>query len=103
MEDECSMEQHPSIVHSDQPPPQTTGIDTTYGGVDNEFNSKWEEHAGKMIYNVQSNTLDLGNLQATQYKHNKHVFLLSESAVMEILTNLVMSTHVYVFCNKYLQ
>ena len=33
----------------------------------------WEEQSGKMVFNYKSKTLDLGNLKATDYKHNKYL------------------------------
>ena len=35
----------------------------------------WEENSGKMLYDMKSKTLNLANMQATAYKHNKEVFL----------------------------
>ena len=35
----------------------------------------WEENAGNMVFNCKSKTLDLGNLRATSYKHNKVVYM----------------------------
>ena len=49
-----------------------------------DFKVKWEEHSSKMIYNVQSNSLDLGNLQATAYKHNKNIFLPQGSEPIDV-------------------
>ena len=49
-----------------------------------ELKVKWEEHSSKMIYNVQSNSLDMGNLQATSYKHNKNIFLPQNSEPIDI-------------------
>ena len=40
-----------------------------------EFNSKWEEWSGHMVYNEANKVLDFGNLQASRYKHNKELFL----------------------------
>ena len=44
-------------------------------GVRNEFNLKWEENICNMPYNNRDKVLDLGNLRATQYKHNKTIYL----------------------------
>ena len=35
----------------------------------------WEEQSGNMVYNYKSKTFDLGNLRATNYKHNKITFM----------------------------
>ena len=35
----------------------------------------WEENVGNMVYNGKSRSLDLGNLKATNYKHNKVVYM----------------------------
>ena len=35
----------------------------------------WEEQTGNMVYNIKTKTFDFGNMRATQYKHNKQVFL----------------------------
>ena len=40
-----------------------------------EFNSKWEEWSGHMVFNEAEKVLDFGNLQASRYKHNKELFL----------------------------
>ena len=40
-----------------------------------EFNSKWEEWSGHMVYNEATKVLDFGNMQASRYKHNKELFL----------------------------
>ena len=46
------------------------------GKFDNsEFNSKWEEWSGHMVYNEATKVLDFGNMQASRYKHNKELFL----------------------------
>ena len=39
------------------------------------FSVKWEENVCNMPFNVKDKTLDLGNLRATQYKHNKTICL----------------------------
>ena len=35
----------------------------------------WEENSNRMLYNLKTKTLNLANMQATSYKHNKEVFL----------------------------
>ena len=35
----------------------------------------WEENSTQMVYNLKDNTLDLGNLRATSYPHNKEIFM----------------------------
>ena len=49
-----------------------------------DVNLKWEENVGKMVFNMQSNSLDLGNLQATAYKHNKQIFLPQDSESSDV-------------------
>ena len=41
----------------------------------NDFECKWEEKCGEMLYNNQTKTLDMGNMRATNYKYNKYVGL----------------------------
>ena len=40
-----------------------------------EIDKVWEENAGSMVYNLKSKSLDLGNLRATDYKHNKLTYM----------------------------
>ena len=42
-----------------------------------ESNILWEENVGRMVYDYKSKTLNLANMSAPTYKHNKEVFLPS--------------------------
>ena len=35
----------------------------------------WEANAGSMVFNLKTKSLDLGNLRATSYKHNKVTYM----------------------------
>ena len=53
--------------------------------VENINNERWEEQSSKMVYNLKSKVFDLGNLQASKYKHNKMIYMPSpESAESEM-------------------
>ena len=53
--------------------------------IDQIDNERWEEQSSKMVYNLKSKVFDLGNLQASKYKHNKMIFMPSpESADSEM-------------------
>ena len=43
----------------------------------------WEENSTQMVYNLKSKTLDLGNLRATSYPHNKEIFMPPQRALVK--------------------
>ena len=46
----------------------------------------WEEESGRMIYNYKNKALNMGNLKATDYKHNKQLHMPDpESSDIETL------------------
>ena len=55
-------------------------LDSNGEGV-RDLNCLWEEQAGLMVYNSKSKSLNLGNLRATNYKHNKRLYLPNNSKV----------------------
>ena len=50
----------------------SSGNDFKSNGSNDEL---WEGSSGSMLYNLKSKSLDFGNLKATQYKHNKMIFM----------------------------
>ena len=42
---------------------------------EHDFNVKWAEYSGEMVYNEVDKVVDLGNLRASAYKYNKEIFV----------------------------
>ena len=41
---------------------------------EHDLNCKWQELSGQFVYNEVDKVINLGNMKATSYKHNKEVF-----------------------------
>ena len=89
--DDCELEHDSSNVHSR---PMSLQLhagnergNSNGGNLDKSenINEIWESNSGRMVFNFKDKTLNLGNMQATSYKHNKMVYLPSpESPGKEI-------------------
>ena len=90
--DDYEFDQSEGIGHGQQKSDQlmnaeSSRVNTSFDKSNDSENidELWEINAGRMVYNYKDRTLNLGNMQATSYKHNKTVFLPSpESPSKEI-------------------
>ena len=92
--DDCTIDSAANLQESEYPGTavQTTSIQNGSGIIQSKscnIDQIWDENAGKMIFNLKSNTLDLGNLQAPRYKHNKIIFpLIMKALSLKLYTSL---------------
>ena len=54
---------------------KSTRLENSHLNVKANESFAWEENAGSMVYNSKSKSFDLGNLRATNYKHNKLIYM----------------------------
>ena len=64
----------PEPVLTDQPSVRGTNSVNEVSDVNN-IDMLWEANAGSMVFNLKTKQLDLGNLRATNYKHNKLTYM----------------------------
>ena len=54
---------------------QVSGLDRNNSNIDKDFNVRWLEASSKMPFDELNKAIDLGNLPASRYKHNKEICL----------------------------